>query len=430
MMKPRSYRLSKASLPGLMCLLFFFIPLFGEIEVTPEGDIPYNQTITIRITPGASMGSTVQLEMVREINRDGGGKDKHSPVIPRTPVTDGVETGPYRDYCKDGGIIEVRWRNPANVKAGRHVIRYFRGNNRIPEESVLVTIVKEQEKENFFSALSGFKQWITDPSPLLAMIGTFKSPGEYTKKTAHYNLWVMDAENLRFQKQLTTGGGCFLAAWSPTGSHIAYVKRSVEKDRLMLLPMKKNEPGGDPVTLWETGAGKISSLLWSPGGERVAFIAGKKVLALKKNGGGVTTLLERAAVQGLLEWNRQGAIVFASAPDPDISTLTPEGKVVRLSHGDVPPDHREIPELWRVKVKSGHLEPVLFDFGWLWLPYLSPGGERLVYVSGREPGNLLWLRRGKNFTVSTHKTYGHYLEFCRGWSPGGEWLVLAADKKE
>lgn len=101
-------------------------------------------------------------------------------------------------------------------------------------------------------------------------------------------------------------GGCFSAAFSPTGSRLA----SVGQDGTARLW----EPGrSEPCAVVEAGASWVEQLAWAPDGSQFAVSAGRKVLTLAPDGTILHQFAPRRSTVTALTWRADSQFLAAAS---------------------------------------------------------------------------------------------------------------------
>lgn len=421
---------------GHLYLTVFFIlslPLQAAITVEPNGVIAWGTTLTVRIQPPRG-AEVVYLEIVRDEDGSGQAESGEKRLLQRTPVRDGEKKGPLPDRDEGAGKIELYWQVKSEVQPGSYIIRFSTGPGRLAE-GVLIEIADHSPDAlslvQYFAA--AFKQRIDTTPPTLDLLIRDRLRQTRVENT---DLWLMDGRTFEMRTRLTGTGGCFCPCWSPDSKRIAYVRRVKEGDQLWMLTLTSGKD--QPVDLAKgvqrvTGvpAGGMASPAWSPQGNKIAFLSAGRVWTVNVDGSGLKSIASGRGLQKIAAWSRDGRwLVFAAGPEPATPILGETGRMLGRGSLTLRPEDRLIPALWKVDTAAGRQERLIYDAAWLWLPYLSPDGCRLIFpVEAAALASDLWLAEGEAFGEARRVTDGAYLHFDPAWSPDGQWIVLVSNRQ-
>ncbi len=456
---------TKTAAAVMTVFAFLCIPANADVTIKPNGIISHGTALSIRIDlkPGIK---SVDLEMVNDEDRNGKAESNESRLLSKTMVKDGDNTGILKDCCPQRGIIEVLYRVSTTISPGQYIVRVIPGPGRLPE-GVVIEIAGRSS--GIFAWLKehvvDLEQTIHDPVPT-GIVRSMKDLSIDTQKVAaadkkiakmstgeevtgteeiavgipgkermeKFDLRLMDMETFKVISRLTHTGDCLNPRWSPDGKSIAYIRWINGKGQPWILNL---DPGKNPVVsalepvLLDT-PGSILNPVWSRNSQKIAFVAEESILVSTSGGPGAKSIGPVKGLRQILAWSRDDRyIIFSTRPADDIPVLT--GKDHLLFPGDLSltPEDSVILDIWQVNMSTGEKERLAYDLTWQWLPYISPGGTRLVFpVKRTDWQSQLWMREGNKFKESRPLTDGNYLDMDPAWSPDGKWLVFVSNREK
>lgn len=178
-----------------------------------------------------------------------------------------------------------------------------------------------------------------------------------TKVGTRYNLWVADSDGQNAQSALASGEPIISPAWSPTGTHLAYV--SFEDHRKPVVYTYEVATG--VRKLIANFRGSNSAPAWSPDGRTLAVTlsreGGSQLYLIGANGGEPRRLTQSAGIDTEPVFSADGrSIYFVS-------------------------DRGGAPQIYRMPAGGGNAERVTFTGSYNISPALSPDGKTLAYIS-------------------------------------------------
>jgi TolB protein len=189
--------------------------------------------------------------------------------------------------------------------------------------------------------------------------GVFSTRIAYvTKRGQSFNLWVADADGDGAQSALGSPEPIISPAWSPNGTHLAYVSFEARKPTIYV-----HEVATGKRRLVANFKGSNSAPTWSPDGRTLA-------LTLSRDGGSQLNLLD-VSVAG----SEPRRIAQSGSIDTE-PVFTSDGKSIYFVS-----DRGGSPQIYRVAVSGGNPERVTFNGSYNISPTLSPDGRWLAYVS-------------------------------------------------
>lgn len=189
--------------------------------------------------------------------------------------------------------------------------------------------------------------------------GIFSTRISYvTKKGQNFNLWVADADGEGPQSALSSSEPIISPAWSPKGTHLAYVSFEARKPTVYV-----HEVATGKRRLVANFKGSNSAPAWSPDGKTLA-------LTLSRDGGSQLNLLD-LSVAG----SEPRRIAQSSSIDTE-PAFTADGKTIYFVS-----DRGGSPQIYRVSVSGGNPERVTFAGTYNISPALSADGRWMAYIS-------------------------------------------------
>jgi len=187
--------------------------------------------------------------------------------------------------------------------------------------------------------------------------GVFSTRLAYvTKSGVNYNLWVADADGENAQAAFTSTEPIISPAWSPTGSHLAYVSFESRKPVIY-----SQEVATSRRRLVANFKGSNSAPAWMPDGKRMlatlTLDGGSQIYSIDTASGSHTRLTQSGSID----------------TEPTVDSA---GKTVYFVS-----DRGGAPQVYRMPASGGAPERVTFAGGYNISPALSPDGRWLAYVS-------------------------------------------------
>lgn len=177
-----------------------------------------------------------------------------------------------------------------------------------------------------------------------------------TKAGAAHTLWVADADGENAQSALNSPEPIISPAWSPSGSHLAYVSFESRKPVIFV-----HDVATGKRRLVANFKGSNSAPAWSPDGKTLAVTlsrdGGSQIYLLDANGGEPRRLAQSGSID----------------TEP---VFTPDGRFIYFVS-----DRGGAPQIYRMPVGGGSAERITFSGTYNISPALSPDGKWLAYVS-------------------------------------------------
>jgi TolB protein len=231
--------------------------------------------------------------------------------------------------------------------------------------------------------------------------GVFSTRIAYvTRQGRHNRLVVSDSDGFGEQTVLSLNEPIMSPAWSPDGSHLAYV--SFEQGRAMVYVQSLLTNQRTAVAAFR---GSNSAPTWSPDGKQLAVVltrdGSSQIYLLRPDGSGLQRL------------------TFSGAIDTEPS-FSPDGQTLLFSS-----DRGGVPQIYRIPVTGGRAERLTFEAGMSFSPRFSPDGKSFVFVH----------RSSGKFYVVTQDFASHQTQFLTegGWdkkpsyAPNGKLVLYATE---
>ncbi|MCH9015545.1 MAG: serine/threonine-protein kinase [Gemmatimonadetes bacterium] len=189
------------------------------------------------------------------------------------------------------------------------------------------------------------------------------------------HIFVRDFEGGR-SIQLTDdqSGLQYYPAWSPDGHNVVFT--AVAFGALEAATMTVPALGGNTRTLANDGGGAV----WSPDGERVAFVRGDSILMLAVDSRQVSTVTVILRGPHSLNWSPDGRRLAYVAGN--------RGFVELFQLGNLAPS-----SIWTVAVEGGEPVRVTADENIDVSPVWTPDGRHLLFISDRDGGRDIFIVR-------------------------------------
>jgi len=203
-------------------------------------------------------------------------------------------------------------------------------------------------------------------------------------------LWIVNAHDGSGAVRLTACPGSVCdehgAAWSPDGTHIAFVTTDAKEQ----LQIATADASGNGVTTITNAQGPLDTPRWSPDGKRLAFLYSKGAPRMP---GPLNPLARDAGVLSESFYEQRLAVVQAQGGEPtllgpaDLNVYeydwAPDGKsfAVTAAHGSGD-DNWWIAELDTIDANSGAVRVLLKPQLQMASPRWSGNGTRIAYIGG------------------------------------------------
>jgi Tol biopolymer transport system component len=235
-------------------------------------------------------------------------------------------------------------------------------------------------------------------------------------------------------------------AWLPTGASLSFSsnRNGLDMD-LYRLDVRTRE-----VTLVQDTVQEGSGMVWSPSGERAAYLEGTGTFVdvfVMEADGTHRSITRNGIVPSMPAWSPDGErLAFINAhqnmPDVYVSNLdggTPR-RITRGAMASSPvwlPDGQHILYSVRadegrtvmvVDLETGDQQEVLVEYN-TWFMAGSPDGDTLAVIVWEDEARNLYLTSLSGDSMPRRLTMGLLVE-SMDWSPDGEWLVFGARQPE
>ncbi len=383
----------------------------GIITVEPNGVVTPGSTLTICIQLPAGL-QAVEMEIAR-IESGGEGGSNESIIVKKTPVADGNSNGPFIDGNPGKGTIEIALRLTPEFLTGTYSIRVFPGKGRLPDSAM----IEINNRPDLFPIR------IKDT---LAISRYFK--GGTGRAPVYGDLFLMDGKTYETIGRLTETGDCMQPTWAPGGKQVTYIRWLNGAGQLWALDLEKDKAVAPPRRLLKDFSGSVLNPLWSPDGKDIAFLSGEFLWIMKVEGETPRQVMEFPGIQQLLAWTRDGEqVIFSATPGGTTTILNTQGELLSQTDPGLKPEDKAAPEIWEVEINEGKPRRLLYDASWLWLPYLSPDGGRIMFsLPVQTGGSMLWTKEGKDFIRAEMRQEG----FDPAWAPAGDCIVFASTRRK
>jgi dipeptidyl aminopeptidase/acylaminoacyl peptidase len=204
------------------------------------------------------------------------------------------------------------------------------------------------------------------------------------------SLWIVNARDGSGAVRLTACPGSVCdehgAAWSPDGTHIAFVTTDAKEQ----LQIATTDASGNGVTTITNARGPLDTPRWSPDGKRIAFLYSK---GAPKTPGPLNPLSRDAGVLSESFYEQRLAVIPAQGGEPTLLSpadlnvyeydWAPDGKsfAVTAAHGSGD-DNWWIAELDVLDANSGAVRVLLKPQLQMASPRWSGNGTRIAYIGG------------------------------------------------
>ena len=192
--------------------------------------------------------------------------------------------------------------------------------------------------------------------------GVFSTRIAYVnRKGQHFRLVVADSDGYNEQTVLSQNQPIMSPAWSPDGSHLAYVSFETDHAVVYVQSLYTNQR-----KLLAGFSGSNSAPAWAPNGKQLAVVltrdGSSQIYLIRPDGSGISR------------------ITFSGAIDTE-PNFSPDGQYLLFTS-----DRGGSPQIYRMPVKGGMEQRMTFGEGTNFSPRHSPDGKGFVFthlVSGK-----------------------------------------------
>lgn len=230
--------------------------------------------------------------------------------------------------------------------------------------------------------------------------GVFSTRIAYVTKTAQrFNLWVADADGENAQSALSSPEPIISPAWSPAGTHLAYVSFESRKPVVYVHDIATGKR-----RLVANFRGSNSAPAWAPDGRTLAVTlsrdGGSQLYSIDANGGEPRRLTQSSSIDTEPVYSADGKHLYFVS------------------------DRGGSPQIYRMPANGGAPERVTFNGTYNISPSLSQDGRWMAYisrVSGAFKLHVMELATGQSSAALTDTTADESPSFA----PNGRLIVYA-----
>ncbi|MGE5341685.1 MAG: TolB family protein [Candidatus Omnitrophota bacterium] len=350
---------------------------------------------------------------------------KEKRLILKTSACEGNNRGEIKTCFEEKDVMKITFRIPFQYEMGYYSIR-LTDNQR--SENISFKIEPNLNKFNvkIKKDMGIIPEAIKTPPPSIKKVRSSRGIGE----NENTDLWLMDGSNFKILSRLTDTGDCGEASWSPDGKTIAYVRWINDNSQLWTLSVEKNQVNSKPVRFMEHFSDSTVNPIWSHTGEYLAFLSGNRVWVVGKNGLNPKQIATVENIQHILAWSRDDQSIICSAePSDNTAIITSQGKILALGDPEISSEDKSVLEIWKINIRTGTRERMVYHPLWLWLPFMSPNGRKLIFsVPATSAGSALWTREGRSWSKFEMRTDGQYADVHPVWSPDGKKIIFGSNR--
>lgn len=301
------------------------------------------------------------------------------------------------NYADWAGVEAIALGSVASLPNGRMEVKFYL-LDAVKQSELIAQAVSSQSEQ-----IRALGHRIADMmyEKLTGTAGVFGTRIAYVNRQGRQNrLVVADSDGFGEETILSSNEPIMSPAWSPDGSHLAYV--SFEQGRATVYVQSLLTKQRVAVAAFR---GSNSAPAWSPDGKQLAVV-------LSRDGSAQIYLMraDGSSVQRL---------TFSGAIDTE-PAFSPDGRFLLFSS-----DRGGVPQIYRIPVDGSRAERMTFEAGQSFSPRFSPDGKSFVFVH----------RAGGKFYVATQDFLTQQMQYLTegGWdkkpsyAPNGKLVLYATE---